>query len=110
MNRFYGNVGYALQVETRPGVWVDKIVERDHFGNFTEKTWREQSAVDQVNDNLRLNSNLDIIASPFAIEHFSKIRYICYGGARWVVTSVTDRNPRLHLTLGGIYNGPTPEN
>lgn len=110
MNRFYGNVGYAIQEEKRPGVWEDKVVEREYYGELVSKSWREQVAADQVHDNLKLNTDIEIIANPFAIEHFSTIRYICYGGTRWVVTGVSCDYPRLHLTIGGIYNGPTPEN
>ena len=109
MNRFYGNVGYAVQVETRPGVWEDKIIERPYYGELIDKYWRNQNVADQVHDNLRLNTDIEIIANPFAIEHFSLIRYICYGGTRWVVTGVKCDYPRIHLTIGGVYNGPTPE-
>jgi hypothetical protein len=42
------------------------------------------------------------------LEHFSNIRYICYGGARWVTKSLSYDKPRVHLQIGGVYNGPTP--
>lgn len=109
MNRFYGKIGYAVQEEVRTGVWEDKISERNHFGELVDKSWREQQSADQVHDNLRINTNIEIIADQFAIDHFSHIRYVCYGGARWTVTGVKAEHPRLILTLGGIYNGPTPE-
>lgn len=109
MNRFYGNVGYAIQVETNKGRWEDSIVERPYYGELKDRSWRNNVAADQVHDNIRLNTDLEIIANPFAIEHFSEIRYVCYGGARWVVTGITCKYPRIHLTLGGIYNGPIPE-
>lgn len=109
MNRFYGKVGYAVQEEVRTGVWEDIITERNYFGELVEKSWREQQAADQVHTNLKLNTNIKIVADSFAINHFSNIRYICYGGARWMVTGVKAEHPRIILTIGGLYNGPTPE-
>lgn len=109
MNRFYGKIGYAVQKEVRTGVWEDIITERKYFGELVDKSWREQQAADQVHDNLKLNTNIEIIADPFAIDHFSKIRYVCYGGARWEVSSVKAERPRIILSIGGLYNGPTPE-
>lgn len=110
MNRFYGKVGYSNQVEVRPGVWEDQIHEHEHYGELVQKRYRNQNVQDQVHDDLRLDTDIEIIADAYAFEHFSKIRYICYGGARWVVTSVRVDHPRLYLTIGGIYNGPTAEN
>lgn len=108
MNRIYDKVGYAEQVEVRPGRWEDVITERQFYGELVDKRYRDQSAADQVNDNLRLESDIEIIADAYALEHFSKIRYICYGGARWVVNSVKVDHPRLHCRMGGLYHGPTP--
>lgn len=111
MNRFYGKVGYAEQKEIEPGRWEDVVVEREYYGELVNKSYREQSVSDQIHDNLRLNTDIEIIANPYAIDHFSNIRYVVYGGTRWTVTGVRIEgdNPRINLTIGGVYNGPLPE-
>lgn len=109
MARFFGKIGYAEQVETRPSVWTDVITEREHYGESDDRSWRYHNVTDQVNEDLRLDMTFDIIVDAYAIKHFSNIRYICYGGARWAVTKLSYDHPRLHLTIGGIYNGPVPE-
>ena len=112
MNRFYGNVGYAIQEEVRPSVWEDRIIERPYFGELVTKGYRENYVPDNVHQDLKLDTDIEIIANPFAIEHFSKIRYVCYYGTRWIVTSarLDYDNPRIRLTIGGVYHGPTAEN
>ena len=109
MARYYGEVGYAVQREVRPSVWEDEITERLYFGETVERSYRFQTPQDQISNNLMLNTDFDIIADDFAIDHWSHIRYIVYGGTRWSVTSISVDRPRIHLKVGGIYNGPVPE-
>lgn len=108
MARFYGNVGYAVQTEVRKGVWQDVITERPYFGETMDRGWKYQNETDQVNDNIILNTDFEVIADAFMLDHFSNIRYICYAGTRWVTKSVSYDPPRVHLQIGGVYNGPTP--
>lgn len=109
MARYYGYVGYAYQEEVRPSVWRDVVKERQYYGESIERSYRYQSVPDQVNKDLVLNTDFEIIADGFAIDHWSNIRYIVYGNARWEVVSVNYKRPRIHLRIGGIYHGPTPE-
>lgn len=109
MARYFGKVGYAIQTEVRPSVWEDKIFERDHHGETIDLSFRHQSSPDQVSKNLMLNMDFEIIASPFAIKHLSCMRYITYMGTRWEITTVSCDPPRIHIKVGGIYNGPTAE-
>lgn len=109
MARFFGKIGYAYQAETRPSVWTDVVTEREYYGESDDRSWVYRNTNDQVNKDLKLDMVFDIIVDAYAIQHFSNIRYICYGGARWEVTKLSYDHPRLHLTIGGIYHGPTPE-
>lgn len=109
MARYYGKVGYAIQQEIRPSVWEDVITERPYFGETVERSFRFQTPPDQLSNNLMLNTDFDIIADAFAIDHFSHLRYIVYAGTRWEITSVSYDEPRIHIRVGGVYNGPTPK-
>ena len=34
MAKFSGKIGYAIQVESKPGVWTNQIVEKSYRGDF----------------------------------------------------------------------------
>lgn len=104
MGRFYGIVGYSETVETKPGVWEDKITERKYFGDVVRYQTRWQRS-ENLNDDLKPSTSIEIVADQYAYEHFSRIKYIEWMGVLWKVTDVAPRRPRLVLTLGGEYNG-----
>lgn len=108
MAKFYGAVGYAELVETAPGVTEERIVERNYYGDLVRNTRRLQSS-EYLNDDITVANEISILADPFANQNFHKMRYVTYMGARWKVASVEVQFPRLILTTGGVYNGPTPE-
>ena len=104
MPKFYGSIGYAISKETTPGVWVEDIVERQYFGDVYRNTRKLQSG-NQVNDSIDISNEISILSDPFANENFHSMRYVTYMGAKWKVSSVEVRYPRLILTVGGLYNG-----
>lgn len=105
MAKFYGAIGYAESVEVEPGVWEEKIVEREYSGDLQRDTMRVQSA-GQVNDNINIACEISIVSDPFADEHFHQMRYVDYMGTKWKIVSVEPKYPRLILGVGGVYNGP----
>ena len=108
MPKFYGPIGYAEDVEVRPGVFEEKITERMYSGDVLRNTRRLQSS-DQVNDNINVSNEISILADPFANGNFHAMRYVGFMGTRWKITNVEVQYPRLILTIGGVYNGPIPE-
>lgn len=103
MGKYYGKIGYETTEKIRPGVHMPTIVERDYYGNITRSMVKHEPS-SGVNDNLNISNTLSIIADPYAYNHMSEIRYVWMYNARWKVTSVEDRYPRLILTIGGVYN------
>lgn len=108
MARFYGEVGYGEPVEVPPdsGVWIDVITEVSYFGDVFRNT-RKLEDGQGLNDNISLNNSISIVADEFAIKHFMFIKYVRWAGALWTITSVEVKSPRLILSLGSVYNGPT---
>ena len=104
MSKFYGAIGFAEQVETKPGVWKPQITPRDYFGDLIRNTKRIQGS-DKVNDDISISNQISIIADPYANQNFHAIKYAEFMGAKWKVTDVEVQFPRLLLTLGGVYNG-----
>lgn len=108
MARFHGAVGYAVPYEYEPGIWKDRIEERNHFGTITQHARRWVNA-EGINDNLALTNQINILADDYAYEHCSAIKYVRWMGACWKVESMKVSAPRILLTLGGVWNGQKAE-
>lgn len=106
--KYYGSVGYMVTeekiVDGEPsGVFVEDIVERRYYGDVLKNTSGWQNG-EHLNDDLKVNVRISIVADPFALNHFSEIRYICWMCQKWKVRSVEPAYPRLILEVGGVYN------
>lgn len=108
MGKFYGPIGFGTKVQTAPGVWEDVVTERNYYGDVTRNS-RKLETTDKVNDNIDVTNTISIMADPFAYQNFFAMLYIKWYGSLWKVTSVAVKTPRLELTIGGVYNGITPE-
>ena len=108
MAKFYGEVGYGNTIEdpVNSGVWKDTITEFSYFGDVIRNTARFEKA-EYLNNDISVGNSISIIADQHAIEHFFKIKYVRWAGVLWTVTNVEVQSPRLILSLGSVYNGPT---
>lgn len=104
MAKYYGPVGYGIPSEVRPGVWKDKITERNYSGDVINVKRRLESS-DKVNEDIVISNEFSILADQFAIENFHLIKYVIFMGAKWKVSNVSVQLPRLILSVGGVYNG-----
>lgn len=105
MDKWYGNVGYIENVETEPGIWEPVETIKTYYGEWVRYTGKFQTSPDGVNDNRDVANELSIVSDPYAFANFRSIRYIEDAGARWKVSAVQPKYPRLILTIGGVYNG-----
>lgn len=105
--KFYGKVGYAENSETSQDVWDDSIIERMYVGDVLSNNRRANNG-ESVNDNLDISNRISVVADAFAYEHFFNMKYVEWMGTLWKIQSVEVQRPRLILSLGGVYNGPTP--
>lgn len=106
MSKYYGVIGYAELIEKSPDVWVEEITERSYSGDLT-RNQRKWESGEGLNDNLNIDNVISILADPYAYQNFHKIRYITFMGSKWKIRSVDVQYPRLHLTIGGVYNDQT---
>lgn len=104
MAKFYGTIGYVKTVETEPGMWEEQKTERQYSGELVKNTRRLESS-GGINDNINISNEVSIVADPYAYENFHAMRYIKFMGAKWKISNVEVRYPRLILTIGGVYNG-----
>lgn len=107
MAKFYGPIGYAVSVQTAPGVWTDVITEHNYYGDFVKNTTRIKEN-ENLNDNLVLDNRLSIVGTMYAYDNYQAMRYVKWMGALWKISSVDVQRPRLILSIGSVYNGPVP--
>ena len=103
MNKWYGNIGFAETVETEPGLWEPRVIERPYFGDIMENRWKRQPT-ENVNDDINLSNKISIVADPYAMNHCSTMVYAEYMGAKWKISDVEVQYPRLILNMGGVWN------
>ena len=104
MAKWYGVVGYITTEETEPGVWKEVVTETKLFGDILEYSSRWSSS-NKVNDDTEITARISVIASPFAYQNFSKIKFAEFMDTVWEVRSASPQDRRLILSLGGCYNG-----
>lgn len=103
MAKWSGVIGYSVKEEHVPGVFEERFIERNYYGDMMSIRRRLQSS-GNLNDNIVIANELSIVADPFAKENFQAIRYATYMGVKWKVDSVDVQYPRLILSLGEVYN------
>lgn len=103
MAKFYGMIGYAQNVESAPGVWIEEILEKPYYGDFSRNRRKLESG-STVNSNINVANEISIVADPFAIENFFSMRYVVFMGAKWKINSVEVQYPRLILEIGDLYH------
>jgi hypothetical protein len=106
MAKYYGKIGYAEMDEKSPGVNVEVFTERHYYGDVIRNVRKLEKGIG-LNDDVEVNNSISIVADPYAYQHFFAIRYAEWMGVLWKVTNVEVQSPRLLLTIGGVYNGPT---
>ena len=106
MARFSGLIGFIQDsVETGPGIWENRVVEKHYNGTFLAESQKWQSA-EKLSDDIVLSMRISIVNTGGGIQ-FDTIRYVKFQGAYWCVTKIELQHPRVILTIGGLYNGPT---
>lgn len=104
MAKFYGNVGYGIQVETATDVTTEVIEPHAHYGDVIENYTRWEPG-ESLNDDLNVGNSISIVADPFAFTHFYSIKWVEWMGAKWKVTGIKVAYPRIILRIGGVWNG-----
>lgn len=111
MARYYGRIGFLvdeIESEDRPSRYVPVMEERYYMGDLFKNHARQQSAEKPVDD-FGISNEISIVADAFALNNFSSMKYVEFMGALWEVQSVMVEHPRLRISFGGVYHGPTPD-
>lgn len=103
MPKFYGVIGFANTKETAPGVYEELITKRRYYAEIVRNTRRWVNA-EGLNDNIDISNEFSVLADSYAINNFSRMRYIEMKGTKWKISNISIQYPRLVLTVGGVYN------
>ena len=104
MTRCSGIIGYALAVETQPGVWEESITDKPYFGEVVRDN-RKVVDQTQINNSINISNNISVVSNKFMLENMAFMRYITFMKSKWNITSVDIKPPRIIITMGGLYNG-----
>ena len=108
MAKFYGMIGFSEEVELRPGVYDEAIVERPYYGDI-KQALRRYNEREEVVGEVTIGNRIEVLADGYALDHIFNMRYVEWQGVRWTVGTAEVKAPRLVLSLREVYNGPTPE-
>lgn len=103
--KFYDDVNFVINTETRPGIWQDTVITRKYPGDMPRMISKWTRNGDKVNEDQRVNNQLKIIADEFLNVNWTNIRSIMWEGREWAVNTVTKEPPHIVLEIGELYNG-----
>lgn len=105
--RFAGKVGFSDAWDKGDGIWVPMVVERLLYGDVLNAIRRPDSA-SVINVGTALSNRVSIVMDSYASQNAMNVIYVEYFGKLWSVSSIELLYPRLVLSFGEEYNGPTP--
>ena len=106
--KFYGRIGFAEAVETSPGVWEERYVEKAYSGDVIRDSAKTREG-ESANPDVAVDNRISIVVDPHASAHFSAMRYVRWNGDAWKIASVEVRRPRLILSIGGLFREQAAE-
>lgn len=101
--KYHGNIGFIRSVDTGHSVYKPQLTEKPYYGDVLRNNRRYDNG-QQVNDEVKVNNQISIVADQFAYENIGYMRYITWMGQKWKVDSADIEYPRINITMGGLYN------
>ena len=108
MGKYSGMIGFGRNTEVEPDIWRDVITERKYNGDIVSDN-RRFNFGDTLSGNITFTNQFSIVGDTYLFDHMPDIRYITWKGNRWTVSSADEHYPRVTISIGGLYNGQTPE-
>lgn len=107
MAKHFGKIGFGHSVTDEYGVTEFVVTERDYKIDILRASVSSNQG-GQIIPGLSTGNSFSIIEDAYLNENFFAILYITWMGVRWSIRKVDSAHPRLTLTPGEVYNGPTP--
>lgn len=111
MAKFVGIIGLLQTAEKEPGNFVPAPREIKVKGDLLKNIIRRDSIQTSTNDNIVVSNQISIVADPYTKEHVFEMAYLKFKlpklGGVWKIKNAEIKEPRILLTLGGVYSGIT---
>lgn len=104
MSKWHGKLGYIVDTETAPDVWIPNVVERPKSGEILKNRQQIINGFG-ANPDIKLTNQISMIADAYDRTHYQDLRYLIWDGQYWAVDSAVIEPPRIIITLGGVWNG-----
>lgn len=113
MAKFVGTIGFLVTEEKEPGLNVPVPKEFPYRGDLLRNNVKREGNSDSINDNINISNQISIVANLYAKDHIYEMKYLKFQmprlGGVWKITNAEVQEPRIVLTLGGVYSGITLE-
>ena len=107
--RFSGIIGFTETVEDGLDIYKEQITERPYRGDVIRNIGRNVDTTDKINADFNINNEFSVVSDSYLRENFMRMRYICWRGVKWKITSADASTfPRIIINVGGVYNDPAP--
>lgn len=103
--KFSGQIGFVTTEERAPGSFLPVETLRPYRGDIERNYRRWESNSDSVNDDIRLDNQISIVADSYLKENLGAMRFVKINDVKWSIVSFEIRWPRIVLQVGGVYNG-----
>lgn len=102
--KWSGIIGFEELELSSSGVYTPHITEKTFKGDIL-RNYRKVQPGENFNDNFVVSDEISIIADPYSLKNFYRMKYVTYMGQKWKVSSAVPKYPRINLTIGDLYNG-----
>lgn len=113
MAKFVGVIGFLTTEETEDGIFRPVPREFSYRGDLLQNNVKRENSSESINDNVNISNRISIVANPYAKEHVFEMKYLKFQmpklGGIWKIVNAEIQEPRIILTLGGVYSGFTVE-
>lgn len=111
MAKFVGVIGFLTTEEKEPGLNVSVPREFTYRGDLLQNQIKRENSSESIIDDITISNRISIVANPYAKEHIFEMKYLKFQmpklGGVWKITNAEVQEPRIILTLGGVYSGDT---
>lgn len=96
-------LGFTKDVESAPGVWTEENVELPYKADILSYN-KEFAAGEGLNTNVEFRNRYSIVMKDDK-QFYEDIKYVKMGQKKWTVSALEFLDPRIILTIGGVYGG-----
>lgn len=107
MAKTYGKIGFGKTIIKPGGVSEFVITERDYKIDIIRPSVRNTPGEDVI-PGLSTGNSFSIIEDGYLSENLFAMKYVTWMGVRWSVRKIDQAHPRLIITVGEVFNGPSP--